>query len=75
MTTNVALTNITDLIGLYGGRTRDRTLDLSRVKGTLSRRRLTNFPKIVKSQLLMQRTIFYRAAQSTLFVPSAVTRV
>ena len=26
--------------GLSGGRTRDRTLDLSRVKGTLSRRRL-----------------------------------
>jgi len=30
---NVALNNIPDLIGLYGGRTRDRTLDLSRVKG------------------------------------------
>src|SRR6187549_2407635 len=26
-----------DFAGLYGGRTRDRTLDLSRVKGTLSR--------------------------------------
>jgi hypothetical protein len=28
---------VIDLIGVYGGRTRDRTLDLSRVKGTLSR--------------------------------------
>jgi hypothetical protein len=33
----VLLMKVFELIGFYGGRTRDRTLDLSRVKGTLSR--------------------------------------